>query len=267
MHIKAKKSLGQHFLKDNNVIRKMVNIEDLKGKNVLEIGPGKGILTKALLEAKSKVTAIELDERVIDFLKSEFCSYDDRISIIHGDILNMDIDSLFQGEKYVVVSNIPYYITGLILSLFLDSKHKPESMILLVQKEVAERVVARDGKESILSMAVKAYGIPELSFLVKRGCFEPAPNVDSAVLHIRNIRSIEENPKNISKISQESFLKCIKTGFSHKRKILYANLCNIYTRETVEKVWNKLELNRNIRAEDVNIDIWFKIASELHKNS
>jgi 16S rRNA (adenine1518-N6/adenine1519-N6)-dimethyltransferase len=76
MHIKAKKSLGQHFLKDNNVIRKMVNIEDLKDKNVLEIGPGKGILTKALLEAGSKVTAIELDERVIDFLKSEFCSYD-----------------------------------------------------------------------------------------------------------------------------------------------------------------------------------------------
>jgi 16S rRNA (adenine1518-N6/adenine1519-N6)-dimethyltransferase len=267
MKIIAKKSLGQHFLRDTNVVRRMVAINDVKGKNVLEIGPGMGILTQSLLESGANVVAVELDNRVIDMLKDRFASYGSNMTLIHGDILDIGPEKIFKDREYIVISNIPYYITGLIISTFLDAKNKPKSMTLLVQKEVAMRIVAKDGKQSILSIAVRAYGKPEISFIVKKGAFDPVPKVDSAVIKIDNIGSIRENKLNEARIDQESFLKCVKVGFAHKRKILFANLCNEYSRESVENAWSILGLDKNIRAQDVDIDVWFKIAGILYKKA
>lgn len=258
----AKKSLGQNFLTSTAAVHHMVTASNAqKGDIVLEIGPGKGALTTALLETGAHVIVVEKDDRMIPLLSETFSDKIEagQLTLIHGDILETDISLITQNRPYKVIANIPYYITGEILRLFLEHTQQPISMTLLVQKEVAERIIAKDKKESILSLSVKAFGTPSLVAVVKRGSFFPIPNVDSAIIHIADI-----SKNTLGDMTPLHFFTIVKAGFSHKRKILISNLKELYTKDTLSRVFTELSLSEDVRGEDLDISTWINLASKLH---
>lgn len=264
-----KKSLGQNFLTSIPARIAIVNAGELaKNDVVLEIGPGRGFLTRGLLDTGAKVVALEKDRELIPILSEMFASEikSEQLILVEGDAL------LFEPSNhkpltinYKLIANIPYYITGAILSRYLSIKNPPTKMVVLVQKEVAERVVARDRKESILSLSVKVYGEPKLVYRVNKGSFNPIPSVDSAVLQINNIS--RKNFKN--QYQEEIFFKLLHAGFAHKRKFLISNLLEVFKenkkREDFQKLFEGLKISEKIRAEDVSLDIWLQISNFLIK--
>jgi 16S rRNA (adenine1518-N6/adenine1519-N6)-dimethyltransferase len=262
MDIIPKKSLGQHFLNSPSALAKIIAAAAIKsGENILEIGPGTGILTNALLEAGARVIAIEKDDRAIGFLQVRFFDQLKTSGLIlhRADILEMDRGAVGLKEgAYAVVANIPYYITGAILESFLEYEPRPSRMVLLVQKEVAERIVARNGKESILSISVKAFGTPRLIAEVPRGAFTPAPNVDSAILAIDNVSAgrFDGDPQKI-----RHFFDILKSGFAHKRKFALRNLESaLGGQDLALRAWKNAGLNEKIRAESIGLDGWTTLA-------
>lgn len=258
----AKKSLGQNFLISPRIVEAIVQTGELKeGEIVVEIGPGKGTLTKMLLETGAHIKAIEKDDRLIPILKRDFQEEiaEGKLELIHGDILETDVDTLNLQAPYKVIANIPYYITGALIRNFLSAEIKPSLMILMVQKEVADRIIARDNKESILSLSIKAYATSSLVMNVSRGNFFPIPNVDSAVIKLSNIQNPFEN-----KAAEERFFEIVKSGFAQKRKKLISNLEKVMPeempKEKLKQIFEKLELNENTRAEDVPLETWLKIS-------
>lgn len=251
----AKKSLGQNFLKSKKAIQTMVDTADLTQKDVVvEIGPGKGALTQALLERAGTVIAFEKDRDLIPLLQEKFQSSH------NFELFEKDVLELTPGEiktPYKLVANIPYYITGAIIRHFLESDHQPTSMTLLVQKEVAERIVARDGKESILSLSVKAYGAPRFVMKVSKQYFSPAPKVDSAILHISSISKAF-----FKDFSEEQFFEVVKKAFQFKRKNIANNLKGGF--KNSEEVLKRLGIDPTSRAEDISLEIFARLAQELH---
>lgn len=258
--MKAKKSLGQNFLQSEKALSEIIDAADPKtGDVILEIGPGTGTLTDKLLPFVGKLIAIEKDDDLYEQLTEKYSEQIEKgkIELIHGDILDFDISQL-QTSNYKLVANIPYYITGAIIKKFLSAEYQPELMVLLVQKEVAERIIARDGKESILSISVKAYGDPRYVSTVKAGSFRPIPNVDSAILSIKDIsKAFFED------FSEEDFFKLLHAGFHSKRKKLSSNWSNVYGKEKVSAVFKEIGLNQNIRAEDLKPEQWEIVAREI----
>lgn len=262
----AKKSLGQNFLHAPQVVSAMVHVAQIApGDIVLEAGPGKGVLTEKLLEAGAKVIAIEKDDRAIPFLSEKFKSKIEKgkLKIIHGDILEFDPSSheLVSG-KYHIVANIPYYISGEFLRKFLEEKIQPKRMTVMLQKELAKRIT--DEKGSILSISVKAYGKPKYVTSVPRKFFRPMPNVDSAVVLIENISKdffgeSTEGGRN-GKIDEKSFFEVLKAGFAHKRKVLIKNLEGKLTSSDLKNLWEKEKWLSTVRAEELSLDDWKKIA-------
>ncbi len=254
--MKAKKHLGQHFLTSKKVLSDIIKAASVvKGDAVLEIGPGKGVLTNVLLETGAKVVAIETDPDMIEVLNEKFVKeiLSKQLTLIEGDVLDLNIKNYLKGE-YKLVANIPYYITGEILRRFLSSDYQPSSVTVLVQKEVAERI-AKSKKETILSLSIKAYGKPFYITSVPARYFTPKPKVDSAVLHISNIS------KNFfDEMSEERFFKLIKAGFSSKRKKLINNLSVFGSKTSLEK---SLVGFINLRAEDISLEEWKTIYSSL----
>ena len=249
--MKPKKSLGQNFLISTRVSNMIAKAGDIiPGETVIEIGPGKGALTKELLAAGAHVVAIEKDESLIPILKEKFGKEieEKKLEIIVSDAL-IDIEL---PEKYKLIANIPYYITGAIIEKFLGSENPPSLAVLMLQKEVAERIVAKNKKESILSISVKIFGTPSIVMRVSRGNFFPIPNVDSAVLKIENIK----NPF-ASKKEEEKFFELVKKGFAHKRKKLTSNL------ELSAEQIEKLNIPKNARAEDMEVEFWRTVAGRL----
>lgn len=257
-----KKSLGQNFLKSQKIVEDIVLAGKVnKNDIIIEIGPGEGIMTKELLKNAKKIIAIEKDHRLIPILKEKFKNEisSKKLEIIEADILEIDpmSKSLFDiKDGYKIVANIPYYITGQIIRKFLESDYQPDSMTLLVQKEVAERIVAKDGKESLLSLSVKVFGEPKIIKKVPRGNFNPVPKVDSAILNIENI-----SQGKIKKIN--GFFDVIHAGFAHKRKQVLPNLSNVFIKEKVEKALVDLDINPKARAEDLPLEIWMKLTNLL----
>jgi len=259
MTYRAKKSLGQNFLKSEIALRKIVEAGEIKEDDIiLEIGPGKGALTEKLLEKSGKIIAVEKDRELIKSLKIKFAKEiaEKKLILIEGDILKFDI-----SQNYKIIANIPYNITGAILKKFLTAENLPESMVLLVQHEVATRIIARDGKESLLSMSVKAYGEPKMIMKVDARYFSPAPKVDSAIISIKNIsrKIFEEN-----KIDEEKFWQILRAGFAHKRKKLAGNLKPLLRNYTPE-VLKRAGVKENARAENISLRQWRKITA-LEKN-
>ncbi len=253
--MKAKKSLGQNFLKSEIALRKIIEAGEIKPDDViLEIGPGRGTLTDKLLEKCNCVIAVEKDRELFEFLKIKFNNQiaSGTLVLVHGDILQFSISN-FQFSKYKIIANIPYNITGAILKKFLTEKNQPEMMVLMVQHDVAKRIMARDGKESILSISVKAYGEPKMVMKVDKRYFSPAPKVDSAVIKINNIsRKIFEK----NGIEEEKFWEIVKTGFAHKRKKLSSNLKAIRYGGIASVSANL----GNKRAEDLTLSDWILLA-------
>lgn len=255
----AKKSLGQNFLMHQQTADRIVHAAELPADaTVLEIGPGTGMLTRALLAKGGKVIAVEADHTLVEGLKETFKREleEGRLELMHADIRSFDPSIL--PQPYHLVANIPYYITGEIIRTFLSGSHKPSSMTLLVQKEVAERIV-RDPKESLLSLSVKAYGTPIYRFTVPKGAFKPAPTIDSAVLSITGISgSSFANEKEESR-----FFEILHAGFAHKRKQLAGNLEAITPKSEVIAALSELSLLENVRAEDLPLSAWLALTKAL----
>jgi len=244
--------LGQHFLKSKDVVRKIIRPGEVSYRDtILEIGPGKGILTEELLKNAGSVFAIEKDTELFESLQKKFKSEikQGKLVLINDDILSLKIEN-YKLENYKVIANIPYYITGAILKKFLTGEHQPERMVLLVQREVGERVVARAGKESILSISVKAYGVPKVVARVPARYFSPAPKVDSAILSITDI-SRHVFVKN--KLNEERFWQIVKKAFAHKRKKLAGNLKGVVPNEILARFSQK-------RAENLQLADWVSLS-------
>lgn len=258
--MKAKKSLGQNFLTSKRAVWNIVRAGNISaGEVVLEIGPGRGVLTKALLEAGARVIAIEKDRELIEVLKQTFEKEiaSEQLKLIEGDVLEIEPKDISLGteagvEKYKIIANIPYYITGQFLRKFLSGKYQPQSMVLLLQKEVVTRIIARDKKESILSISVKVYGEPKLIGKVPARDFKPAPNVDSAIIAIQNI-----SKRNFTAATEEeNFFEIVRAGFAHKRKKLKRNLESVADPEKVDRAFTTCEISENERAEDISLEKW-----------
>ena len=279
--MKAKKSLGQNFLKSEVALRKIVEAGEIKLDDIiLEIGPGKGALTEQLLERAGTVIAVEKDRELFEFLKEKFAKQIalDSLVLVHEDIMRFEMNEailIFMNglaepdsgrarrtedlnkntklRNYKIIANIPYNITGAILKKFLTAENQPSAMVLMVQQEVAQRIIARDGKQSILSISVKAYGEPKMIMKVEKRYFSPAPKVDSAIIAIKNIsRGLFEK----NKIDEEEFWQIVKKGFAHKRKKLSSNLKNINL-PSQEPFLRKLG---DKRAENLTLEDWISLA-------
>jgi len=257
-HPFAKKGLGQHFLMHRQTSERIVAAAGVSAADtVLEIGPGTGILTRELLNKGGKVYAVETDGELIPQLEETFAAEiaAGRLILIHTDVREFDPKEI--SGPYLLVANIPYYITGEIVRQFLSAAHKPASMTLLVQKEVAERV-ARSQKESLLSLSVKAYGTPKYEFTVPKGAFVPAPKVDSAVLSVRNIQTPFRN-----EAAEARFFEILRAGFAHKRKRLMKNLETVAGKEEVRGAFAAAGLHEDVRPEDVPLGSWEALAAAL----
>lgn len=274
---RAKKSLGQNFLKSEPILDRIVETANIAPSDtILEIGPGLGALTKKMVGVAKRVIAVEKDDSLYSILTENFAESikNKEFELISGDILEFDPEnirkSLKGGENsYKLIANIPYNITGAIIEKFLSASFQPNLMVLMVQKEVAERIVAKNkktggpGKESILSIAVKAYGEPSYICTVKAGNFVPAPSIDSAVIKIDTI-----SRKNFTnKHHEEVFFQIVKTGFAHKRKTLAGNLKNVLEPEMVDAGIQAAGLRPAARAEDLSIKTWHTLAHFFYEKT
>jgi 16S rRNA (adenine1518-N6/adenine1519-N6)-dimethyltransferase len=255
--MKPKKQLGQNFLTSIPARMAIVEAGEVQPEDrILEIGPGKGFLTRALIETGARVTALEKDRDLIPILTEEFKDRTN-FTLVEGDALTYEPEE----EGYKLIANIPYYITGAILERYLTYPKQPSHMVVLVQKEVAERVCAREGKESILSLSIKAYGEPKLVYKVSKGSFFPSPKVDSAVLQIKNISRSNFKNQNHEAI----FFKAVKAGFAHKRKLLLSNLKEAFGSRIDEAFVQHLNIPPKVRAEDLKLKDWLSISLLLSR--
>lgn len=222
---------------------------------VVEIGPGKGILTQELLETGATVIAIEKDPELIPLLSEKFVHAitSGKLTLMEGDILDIDLAKLVRGDTYKLVANIPYYITGEIMRFFLSAEHQPSSITMIIQKEVAERIVCRDGKESVLSLSVKVYGTPHYIKKVPARYFSPEPKIDSAILYIDNI-----SRKKLSHNNERAFFSVVKSGFLHKRKLLANNIGGLVSHTKL----SACGIAPGVRAEEVSLEQWLCLSSE-----
>ncbi len=259
--MQAKKSLGQNFLKNEGVLNKIKQkteeilkkeqVHNKKTIKILEIGPGKGALTKHLLDTKHPVFAIEADDRLIPILQETFEKplKNKDFELIHQDIRLFEPKNI--TDPYILVANIPYYLTGFIFRQFLESENQPLAIIVLIQKEVAKRII--DTKQTLLSLSVQIYGEPHILTHVSKGNFTPAPKVDSSVLVIENIS--KKHFKN--KTEEKKFWEIAKKAFGSKRKQLGGTILKNLPQETKSKLSQYLTK----RPEDLSISDWLIITS------
>jgi len=264
----AKKSLGQHFLRCAWVVNTLITAAKLTKKDtVLEIGPGTGILTRPLAAASSEVIAVEKDERLADSLAGALAHEQIRnVRIIKGDFLQLT-QTKFGSVRapYKVVANIPYYLTGRLIRLLLGSPVKPSVIALTVQKEVAERMIAKPPRMNLLALAVQAYGTPKIIKIVPASCFSPKPKIDSAIIIISDI-SDDFFTKNA--IGQNAFFALARAAFGHKRKILVNTLPIGGSHTDPNLVWvsgNKIKIAKKLavlgispraRPEELSLHNW-----------
>lgn len=254
-NIKPSKRLGQNFLIDKIVLRKIIETANLSTKDtILEIGPGLGILTIELAKKAKQVIAVEKDKRMCEILKEVLKDYKN-IKIINQDILSYKL----QTTSYKLIANLPYYITSLVIRKFLENPpvggppagKPPKETILMVQKEVAQRIVAKPPLMNLLAVGVQFYAKAEIVSYVRKKSFYPQPKVDSAI--------IKMIPQPTPKINTKKFFQLVKTGFSSKRKMLKNNL------ELEKSILEKIKINPKTRAENLSIQDWLKLYDEIYK--
>lgn len=267
MKISPKKSLGQNFLINAGILEKIVNAAELNlDDTVLEIGPGTGNLTKLLSEKAGRVIAIEKDYRLIEELREKFKNTN--VEIVEADILKLEINKLFENCKlkivncdYKVIGNIPYYITSHLLKTIFEEWPRPELIVLTVQKEVAQRIVAKPPDMNLLALSIQLYSDPKIVGYISKGSFRPMPKVDSAIIKL--------TPKNNEHgaMSTDHFFKLIKAGFSGKRKQLVNNLSKNFgmMKENLFKVFAQIGIKPDIRAENLSLDQWIELSKLMAK--
>jgi 16S rRNA (adenine1518-N6/adenine1519-N6)-dimethyltransferase len=252
--VAPRKSLGQHWLHDENILEQIVESGDIKpGDTVLEIGPGLGTLTVKLLAKANKVIAVEIDESLATKLAQTLTQ--DNLEIINQDILGFDLDSLPKGYK--VVANIPYYITSKIVKFLMSAQNRPDVVVLLTQKEVAERIAAKPGKMSILAVSTQIFAEPDLGVVVLPEMFTPPPKVDSQVviLHTRSKPLMSDE-------NMKAFFRVVKAGFSAKRKKLRTSLAGglRMSKPEAERLLEAANIDPNARAETLSMSDWTRLS-------
>ena len=251
---RPQKWLGQRFLIDEKVLRKIVEAADLKlGDTLLEIGPGIGTLTQELAQKTKRVLAVEKDRKMVEILKEILKDFKN-VEIIFGDILKIDTGCHIQDTRYKVVANLPYYITSPVIRKFLEEENRPKEMILMVQKEVAQRICAKPPDMSILAVSVQFYSKPEIISFVSKKSFWPQPKVDSAIIKLK-VKSEK------LKIDKEVFFKIVKAGFSQPRKQLINNLsrCLKINRAKIKNWLLKNKVQPVQRAETLSVGNWMNL--------
>ncbi|MBI2098868.1 ribosomal RNA small subunit methyltransferase A [Candidatus Uhrbacteria bacterium] len=272
--ISPQKTLGQNFLIDENILQKIISVAELTDKDtILEIGPGLGILTKELAVRAGKVIAIEKDKKLVHYLQSamkspprqdpafsalnfkEAAGQYNNITIVEEDFLKIDLSKLGLGKSYKIVANLPYSITSDAIRKIMESDPAPSAAVLMVQKEVAERICAKPGDMSLLALSVQYYGVPSLMFQVSRGSFWPVPKVDSAVIKILI------DKKRDLKVA-EDFFRIARIGFSSPRKQLQNNLSSgLHTsKEKTIELLNRAKINPKARPEELGVGDWERLA-------
>jgi 16S rRNA (adenine1518-N6/adenine1519-N6)-dimethyltransferase len=256
------KSLGQNFLTDPNILEKISAIAGVTDQDtVLEIGAGLGHLTAQLANSAAQVTAVELDSRFMPVLEQNLAEYKN-IRLVQGDILSLSPLELVKESGYLVVANIPYYITSRIIRNLLESDHKPKRIILTIQYEVAQRICAQTRKMSLLSLSVLMYGEPSLEMRIPAGAFFPPPKVDSAVVLVK----LYPDPL-LEAPLRENFFEIIKAGFLHKRKTLRNSLSKglAWDPAAAEKLLVEAGVDPQRRAETLSMEEWLELTRRYDK--
>ncbi|MBO7699435.1 ribosomal RNA small subunit methyltransferase A [Candidatus Saccharibacteria bacterium] len=260
MALQNNKSLGQHWLKDRQILDEIAELalgdasEDVseETRTCIEIGPGLGFLTSSLLKLFPKVIAVEYDEKLAKNLPGSFPGKN--LEVVHADFLNCDLESM--PRPYVVAGNIPYYITSPIIMKLLETKNHPDRIVLLIQKEVAERIAAGKGKHTFLSIAVQNLADVSLGPVVTKEYFTPPPKVDSQVIIL--------DPKEKPVISEQA-LELAKRGFSAPRKKLARNLSPFHSIDSLKSALTELNLSTDVRPADLSLEDWqnlYKLLAE-----
>ncbi len=259
-----RKNYGQNFLIDSHVIDKIIAAAEIdKSTKVLEIGPGIGTLTQYLAEAAESVTAVEIDDKLIPILEKTLADYDN-VNVIHGDILKQDIGAIYGGEPFKIVANLPYYITTPIIMNLLESRVPADSITVMIQKEVADRMKAEPGSKDYgaLSLAVQYYADPYLAANVPPNCFMPRPNVGSAVIRLKRLEEPSVNVKD-----ERHMFKLIRAAFNQRRKTLANAVKNFeglsYSREEVENALTSIGLDTRVRGEALGLQEFAALSDAL----
>ncbi|EMR4098205.1 TPA: 16S rRNA (adenine(1518)-N(6)/adenine(1519)-N(6))-dimethyltransferase RsmA [Streptococcus agalactiae] len=265
-----KKSFGQNFLTDTNILQKIVDTAEIdKGVNVIEIGPGIGALTEFLAENAAEVMAFEIDDRLIPILADTLARFDN-VQVVNQDILKADLQTQIQAFKnpdlpIKVVANLPYYITTPILMHLIESKIPFAEFVVMIQKEVADRISAMPNTKTYgsLSIAVQYYMTAKVSFIVPRTVFVPAPNVDSAIL-----KMVRRDQPVVSVQDEDFFFRVSKVAFVHRRKTLWNNLTSHFgksedTKAKLEKALEIAKIKPSIRGEALSIPDFASLADAL----
>ncbi|MEK7647230.1 MAG: 16S rRNA (adenine(1518)-N(6)/adenine(1519)-N(6))-dimethyltransferase RsmA [Patescibacteria group bacterium] len=258
--------LGQNFLKSRNTARRIAESAQISRQDeILEVGPGRGILTEELLARAKRVVAVEKDAVLITTLREKFASELTRgqLTLVEKDILKFEptTEGLLPG-KYKIVANIPYYLTSHFLRKMLEAKCPPQNMTLTIQKEVAERICAKPPHMNLLALSVQIFGSPKIAFKISKREFAPAPKVDSAVI---NISDISREFFSAHKINEQKFFEIVKSGFAQKRKVLINNLCRQQKikKDRMESIFAKCEIPLKARAENLEIAHWICLYKNL----
>ncbi len=262
--IHMSKKLGQNFLIDEAIVQEIVHASDIQeGETVLEVGPGIGTLTQGLAEAKANVIAVEIDNRLPEVLAKTLEGYEN-VRIIHGDILKVNIPELVEGKNFKVVANLPYYITTPIIMALLEQKLPVTKIVTMIQKEVADRMVAKPGKKDYgaLSVAVQYYTTPEIVAQVPPKSFIPAPAVDSVVICC----DVRPEPA-VKVISEKMFFRVVKAAFSQRRKTLSNSLKTMgIAAEEIKKAIDDAAIDGTRRGETLTLQEFAVIADNLERN-
>jgi len=260
----AQKKLGQHFLINQDTLSDIIDASELKpDETVLEIGPGLGTLTRALSPCANKIVAVEKDLDMIKIFQA-INSDLSNIQIVRGNILMLN-NSFFEeylSTSYKVVANLPYYLTSAILRFFLQSSHRPDMMVLMVQKEVAERIISTSPNANVLGLSVQFYGTPEIITKVPNTHFWPIPKVDSAILKVTSHRKVKYAVDN-----EDALFRIIKAGFGEKRKKLHNSLTGglKLPHDAIKEILVQSNIDIDRRAQTLTIPEWIKLYQNLKK--
>lgn len=255
------KTYGQNFLMDDMVLHRMAEVAEVTAEDfVVEVGPGIGNLTRVLLEQAGQVVSIEKDDQFLSVLR-EYKSEHDNFDYVLSDVLEVDITKVVGVDEYKVVANIPYYVTGKIIQHFIQTQLRPQSMTLLMQKEVAQNMTAAAGKLNLLALSVQLYADVRLVEVVQSHKFYPEPKVDSAVVHI----TFSKNPKYNLPVSEQKLFQLLRACFAGKRKQIHNTLQNNLglTKEQVETVLSKAGLEDSLRPQQLTIEQWLELAKQI----
>jgi 16S rRNA (adenine1518-N6/adenine1519-N6)-dimethyltransferase len=263
-NLQPKKGLGQNFLVSEGALRHIVAAADLEPEDVvLEVGPGLGTLTRLLAQQAKRVIAVELDQRLVDILSQTLDDFPN-VEIVQGDILEMEpgepggLSGLSPGYK--VVANLPYYITSAVLRYLLTAKVKPQLIVVTVQREVAQRMIASPGQMSLLSVSVQFYGRPRIVARIPAGAFYPVPKVNSAVVHI----DLDESPT-VAVADVDRFFEVVRAGFGQKRKQLRNALAQGLSlpASTVVEALRRAAVDEKRRAQTLSLEEWTRVTQEM----